>query len=282
MSTKEKKWVNRGFLHGPILPIYGAGATAVLVSTMAVSDNVFLVFLYGMIGATIMEYFTGWAMEKLFHVRYWDYSSHKFNLNGHICLLASLCWGAFSVLMTEVIHVPVEGAVLGLGTLITEALGLTITIITAVDISRSLEEAMDLREMLEKLNESKNYIHTMQRRLEIVSAFTIDEYKNYRLRKEQEKISRRERMLDNLNALRSVRKKQLDEILERIESISKEKHFENLDLDYIKKGILAELEKMGSRRDKEYNKIASLLRRNPKAQSEKFSEALKEIRKILD
>ena len=89
-------------------------------------------------------------------------------------------------------------------------------------------------------------------------------------------------MLDNLNALRSVRKKQLDEILERIESISKEKHFENLDLDYIKKGILAELEKMGSRRDKEYNKIASLLRRNPKAQSEKFSEALKEIRKILD
>ena len=86
VSILKRHWVNRGFLHGPLLPIYGFGAITVLIATMPVRDNVVLVYVMGMIGATILEYFTGALMESLFHVRYWDYSSHRFNLNGHICL----------------------------------------------------------------------------------------------------------------------------------------------------------------------------------------------------
>ena len=79
VSVRKHRWVNRGFMHGPMLPLYGSGAMVVLIVTIPVRDNILLVFLMGMIGATILEYFTGITMERLFHVRYWDYRNLKFN-----------------------------------------------------------------------------------------------------------------------------------------------------------------------------------------------------------
>ena len=93
VSAMERRWVNRGFLHGPLLPIYGSGALVILISTIWVKDNLWLVFLFGMIAATVLEYVTGAVMEKLFKVRYWDYSKQKLNLKGYICLTSSLAWG---------------------------------------------------------------------------------------------------------------------------------------------------------------------------------------------
>ena len=95
VSVKKGRWVNRGFLNGPFLPIYGFGAVTILISTMSVRDSVPLIFLLGMLGATVLEYVTGACMERMFHVRYWDYSNQKLNLNGHICLTSSLAWGIF-------------------------------------------------------------------------------------------------------------------------------------------------------------------------------------------
>ena len=112
VSVRKHRWVNRGFMHGPMLPLYGSGAMVVLIVTIPVRDNILLVFLMGMIGATILEYFTGITMERLFHVRYWDYRNLKFNVRGYICPLASLCWGAFSILMVKVVHIPFEHMVL--------------------------------------------------------------------------------------------------------------------------------------------------------------------------
>ena len=64
MSAMERRWVNRGFLHGPLLPIYGSGALVILISTIWVKDNLWLVFLFGMIAATVLEYVTGAVMEN--------------------------------------------------------------------------------------------------------------------------------------------------------------------------------------------------------------------------
>ncbi len=64
VSLKKRKWINRGFLKGPLLPIYGSGAIVVLVSTIMVQNNTFLIFIIGMIAATILEYITGELMEK--------------------------------------------------------------------------------------------------------------------------------------------------------------------------------------------------------------------------
>lgn len=74
MSAKSGKWVNRGFLHGPALPIYGSGAIVILVSTIGVRESIPLIFLFGMISSTILEFVTGYCMERMFGVRYWDYS----------------------------------------------------------------------------------------------------------------------------------------------------------------------------------------------------------------
>lgn len=92
VSVQERRPVNRGFLNGPLCPIYGTGAVlAVLV--LGQVQNPLTVFLVSMVGATLLEYGTSWAMERLFHARWWDYSHFKFNLNGRVCLLGAVVFG---------------------------------------------------------------------------------------------------------------------------------------------------------------------------------------------
>ena len=107
VSIKSRKLVNRGFMRGPFLPLYGSGAIMMLVVSMPFQDNLVLVYIAGCIGATVLEYVTGVTMEALFKVRYWDYSKNKFNFQGHICLGSSLAWGGLTILMTEFIHKPI-------------------------------------------------------------------------------------------------------------------------------------------------------------------------------
>ena len=73
VSLKQRHFVNRGFMRGPFLPIYGSGAIMMLVVSMPVRDSLVLTYVTGMLGATALEYVTGVAMEALFKVRYWDY-----------------------------------------------------------------------------------------------------------------------------------------------------------------------------------------------------------------
>ncbi len=92
VSVQERRLVNRGFLNGPLCPIYGTGAVlAVLI--LGQVQNPLTVFLVSMVGATVLEYGTSWAMERLFHARWWDYSHFKFNLNGRVCLLGAVVFG---------------------------------------------------------------------------------------------------------------------------------------------------------------------------------------------
>ena len=107
VSLCQRHWVNRGFLRGPLLPIYGSGAIIILFATLPVAGNLWLVWLLGMLAATALEYVTGAVMEALFKVRYWDYSDKKCNLNGYICLSSSIAWGFFSILLVRFIHPPI-------------------------------------------------------------------------------------------------------------------------------------------------------------------------------
>jgi len=90
--VKERRFVNRGFLFGPILPIYGFGAVGILLTCVPVEGNMALVALVGTIAASLLEYVTGFLMESIFHVRYWDYSQRPLNLNGYICALSAATW----------------------------------------------------------------------------------------------------------------------------------------------------------------------------------------------
>ncbi len=144
-------WMNRGFLHGPILPIYGFGALVIQLTTLQVSESYIKVFFYGMVAASLLEYMTGDVMERLFKVRYWDYSNEKFNLNGHICLYASIGWGVGSVILVEFANKPFNMAVSMIPYSIAELLALSLSIVASIDAATSTREALDLRELLEKI-----------------------------------------------------------------------------------------------------------------------------------
>ena len=104
VSIKNKKLVNRGFINGPLCTIYGAGAVTIYLLLRPFEKNLALLYLGGVITATVLEYVTGWIMETVFHTRWWDYSNKKFNLHGYISLASSLLWGAFSILLFKLLQ----------------------------------------------------------------------------------------------------------------------------------------------------------------------------------
>lgn len=99
-SIKHKTFINRGFLTGFYCPIYGVGMCSIYLFCSPFGSNPFLVFIVGLIIATLIEYLTGLIMEKLFHASWWDYSHFKYNLNGKICLPISFAWGVLALLFT--------------------------------------------------------------------------------------------------------------------------------------------------------------------------------------
>ena len=103
-SILQKKFVNRGFLYGPLCPMYGCGALLVLYLLRDVRASILPLFLSGMVVTTILEYLTSVLLEKLFHMKWWDYSAMPFNINGRVCLLNSCEFGALSVFVVMVLH----------------------------------------------------------------------------------------------------------------------------------------------------------------------------------
>lgn len=95
----DKKFINRGFLIGPYCPIYGVGAIIMTLYLTQYKDNPITVFLLASILCSILEYLTSYIMEKIFKTRWWDYSNHKFNLNGRICLSNTLGFGFLSLVV---------------------------------------------------------------------------------------------------------------------------------------------------------------------------------------
>ena len=292
VSVKKRRWVNRGFMNGPTLPIYGSGALVILVSTIGVRDNPALIFLLGMLAATVLEYITGWAMEQLFHVRYWDYSNQKFNWNRYICLSSSLCWGFFSILLVKVVHVPIETAVLKIPEAVGEGAALVLSVAAAADLTQSFNEALDMKRILAQLEESKKQIHKIQDRLKLASEDVVEGYRRRSEEWNKKKGSRKAAYLERINMNRQERTRQLDKLAERAELLLKEElpaKVEGLvgrerreELAAIRDSIRQELRKMGARTDRSYLHAAKHLRRNPTAASERFREALEELRKFID
>lgn len=94
-----KRFINRGFLMGPICPIYGHGAIIMLLLLKDFSSNPFILFIMSMLVCTTLEYLTSYFMEKLFSARWWDYSNKKFNINGRVCLRNTLCFGILAIVL---------------------------------------------------------------------------------------------------------------------------------------------------------------------------------------
>lgn len=166
VSVEDKRLVNRGFLNGPFLPIYGFGAIIVLFITLPFKKNIIEVYFLGMIGATILEYFTGCLMEAIFKIKYWDYSYYKIQYKGRICLVSSLFWGVLSVLLTYFIHKPIEKYVLNLNSTLIIFLDIVISIFFVADIIVSAKASIDLNKLIEKSSKVFYEIKDLNRQIE--------------------------------------------------------------------------------------------------------------------
>ncbi len=104
VSLQKKRWVNSGFLNGPVIPVYGFSMTAVLAAIQPFANNLILLYLLSALVITVIEYVTSWGMEKLFHARWWDYSKVPLNLNGRVALPISAFWGLGVVVIVKCLH----------------------------------------------------------------------------------------------------------------------------------------------------------------------------------
>ena len=107
-SICEHRLVPRGFLYGPICPIYGTGVLLMILFFTPLKRNLVLFYVVAVVVMSSWEYFVAWLLETTTHVKYWDYSQFRFNLKGRICLWVALVWGVLSYLVIFYIHPPIE------------------------------------------------------------------------------------------------------------------------------------------------------------------------------
>ena len=278
VSICQKRFVNRGFMRGPFLPLYGSGAVLMLFVSIPVENHLLLVYLSGCVAATALEYVTGVCMEALFKVRYWDYSNQKFNYKGQICLSSTLAWGFLTIFLVRVIHRPIERFVLGLHPYVASALAYVLTIVVAVDMALSVKAALDLRDVLTRMTALKADMELMQRRADVMYAFAEEDMRERRENREKRREERREelekrlegafeRLESTLNGLEN-RKGMLGERLPEFESL--------------KVKLEISRERMNQVRSSMNFYSRKLLRNSPTATSREFKEVLKELKEELD
>ena len=107
-ALRTGKFVNRGFLNGPVCPIYGCGVVVVLAGLEPLKGNFVLLFLGSVVLTSALEWATGFVLEKLFRQRWWDYSDKPFNLGGYICLEFSIMWGFACLFVVDILHPSIE------------------------------------------------------------------------------------------------------------------------------------------------------------------------------
>lgn len=107
-SILERHLVPRGFLYGPVCPIYGGGVTLMILFFTPLKKNLVLFYCVAVVVMTSWEYLVGWILEATTHVKYWDYSQYKFNLKGRVCLWVALTWGVLSYIVIFFIHPPIQ------------------------------------------------------------------------------------------------------------------------------------------------------------------------------
>lgn len=174
-SIPAKKFINRGFMSGPVIPIYGSGACTMLIASIPFRGNYVLTFFSGMILASLLELSTGLIMEAIFGIRYWDYSKHKFNIKGYICLYASVGWGIATLVTTTFVQKPVEALANSIPEKVLDLIVRVIAVLFVIDFTLSFRAALDIRAMLTKMDSMKAEVLRMMKRVDVMIAFAGEE-----------------------------------------------------------------------------------------------------------
>ena len=153
--------VNRGFLNGPVCPIYGVGMLGTLLLLEPVSGNLVLLFFLGMLLCTLVELIGGWILEKAFHTRWWDYTDKPFNLGGYVCLGFSIMWGFAVTFAVRLIHPLIFSLVCWLPHLVGWILIGVLYALFLIDFVLTLITVIGIRKQLGELERVGQALHTV-------------------------------------------------------------------------------------------------------------------------
>lgn len=200
-SIRPKKWINRGFLRGPICPIYGTGGLVMMVCLLPlrhITENLYLnellIFIAGAVLCDIVEFMTSYIMEKLFNARWWDYSNKKFNIQGRICLTHTFYWGTCSCLfvfiLEPIMNLYIVGQVSESSRNILTYIFLTVF---AFDLLDTVINALGIRDISSKFMKLS----------EEISEFAIQVYSTIGGKSEDESEAMKKELNEKFNELRS-------------------------------------------------------------------------------
>ena len=158
-TVNTGKWVNRGFLNGPVCPIYGVGMVIVLLVLSPLAANPFALFLGSFVLTSALELVTGWVLKTLFHTTWWNYSNQPFNIGGYICLKFSLAWGLGGMAAVRLLHPPIRTFVAWIPAPLGTGLIVLISILFVVDLAVTLSTLIGLSRDLGELERIAAALH---------------------------------------------------------------------------------------------------------------------------
>lgn len=227
------RFVNRGFLNGPICPVYGFGVVLVTWILRPVEDQIVWLFLGSVIVTSVLEFITGYVLERFFHDKWWDYSGEPFNIKGYICPKFSILWGLACVIIVDRIHpliqrfvqgIPYRGGIVVLlilyAILFADLISTVMTIVHWRKRLRLMDEiAMEIRKFSDHLGSdlSSGIVNAQERKTEFLNK-RMELQKKYTALREQHSFGT-ERLRKAYPNLFNKLKKKYDEIGGHDESV---------------------------------------------------------------
>ena len=224
-ACKNGRFVNRGFLNGPICPIYGFGLIGVVLLLAPLKGNLWLLFIGSCVITTLIELVTGFLLEKLFHAKWWDYSDMPLNIGGYVCLLFSLIWGVAGMLIVLWVHPPIYGIVHRLPRLLVGIMDGAFLAMLAVDLAATLATIRKLSHRLARITLLADEIHDLSNGIgESIAEKTLAA--RQKLETEQQKMEQsRERLEEKKEQSREQIEQRLAELREKVDAALSERGF---------------------------------------------------------
>lgn len=280
VSVGQRRLVNRGFLRGPMLPIYGFGAVILLHVSLPLKQHPVWLYLASMIAATVFEYIVGVVMEKIFKVKYWDYSKQRFQFQGYICLRSSLCWGFLGLILTSVIHPPIEKLVLGLPFIGLIVIDVLFSAAFISDVIVSVRSALDLAKVLEELDRLREQGAELRQQLSETALVGLTNL-SYRVEEAHGEFT------EKVGEAKAQLAERVDDAREQLAAVHEMRSDERrAQTEAAREQLQAKLDELQRRSDERAAALGrtrkSLLRGNPTARSERYTEVLERLKKRLD
>ncbi len=216
-AVKEHRFVNRGFLNGPVCPIYGFGVSIVIALLTPYKENIIILYIFSVLLVTTLEGLTGWVMDIVFHNKWWDYSNRPLNIGGYVCLTFSLIWGMACVLIMDLLH-PIIAKLLSF---IPFTLGLVLIIFLSIIM---ISDCCVTATAIFKLNKHLDHMEKIARELhEISDQIGLDLSEKVLTVVEKQEESKLKRN-DAVNQLKEWKMETSEELRYRIEELKKRYH----------------------------------------------------------